>query len=455
MATPILNTVNSYSVSDGVTLTFNANYGTNLVRGSIVTIMDMESNILAYHIYIPSTYADAATTHILPSKQALINESTTPIAYSSATTYNVDAVVSYENATYICIAPTTGNAPTDEAYWMLLGNAVGTFSYISEDFATDYINEKQYQYYIETFTSYDSALNLIGRSDNSNKRSAWTLPQPTVTIDNIGTDGIIDTTSYTIGVTYNTNIQTAIINTVYNPPKTVAINLYQNINGDWQLVQESGTMYNGGTMINQNEYYMNYTFTGLGNGLEYKITTTITSLLGMVAIGESNTFTVQAQTYELGAFSVENDGCNGRIVITSDIVSIDGESDVEPSGGEIDLTNSTAIWRQGFSFTNNWTTRLWGYNFKVAESVPSNDRILHLASSASDGVIDAYILQDVTDDTKIKVGLYVYPRGYNSVVEYFESDSVSIASITSSTPLYILIGFDYDNTGSYFVKATV
>ena len=70
MATPILNTVNSYSVSDGVTLTFNANYGTNLVRGSIVTIMDMESNVLAYHIYIPSTYAEAATTHILPSKQA-------------------------------------------------------------------------------------------------------------------------------------------------------------------------------------------------------------------------------------------------------------------------------------------------------------------------------------------------------------------------------------------------
>lgn len=455
MATPILNTVNSYSVSKGVTLSFSANYGTNLVRGSIVTIMDMGSNILASHIYIPSTYAEAATTHILPSKQALINESTTPTAYSSTTTYNIDDVVSYNSATYICINPTIGNLPTDEAYWMLLGDVVGAFSYISENFSSDYIDEKQYQYYIQTFVSYDSSLTLLGRSSNSNKRSAWVLPQPTITISDIGVDGIIDTTSYTIGVTYNTNMQSSIVNTVYNPPKTVSFNLYQYINNEWEIVQDSGVLYNGGTMINQGEYYMNYSFNGLGDKLQYKVVATITSLLGMEAVGESNVFTVEAQTYELGAFSLENDGCNGRVIITSNIITIEGESDVEPSGGEIDLTNSTAIWQQGFSFTNNWTMRLWGYNFKIADSIPSDDRILHLSSSTTGGVIDAYVLQDGSDNTRVKVGLYVYPKGYDDIVEYFESDSVLLADITSATPLYILIGFDYDNTGSYYIKATV
>ena len=226
--------------------------------------------------------------------------------------------------------------------------------------------------------------------------------------------------------------------------------------GDFILYQSSGDVYNGGTMLTPTDYYMNYNFSGLVNGEQYQVKVTVHSLLGMIAIGISNVFTINADVYEIGAFTTEGDYCNGRIVVQSDIRIIEGRSDVVPEDGEIDLTNSTAIWNTGFSFTNNWTIRLWGYDFNVAESVPSEDRILHLSSSTTNGVLDAYMLEDASDNTKVKIGLYVYPIGYaDSVAQYYESNSVVKSSITSSTPLFILIGFDYDNAGAYTVKISV
>lgn len=457
MATPTLNTISSYSVDDGVTLTFNANYGTNLVRGSVLTIMDMYDNVLAWHIYIPDTYASASTTHVLPSKQALINESTSPNAYDATTAYAIDNIVSYQGATYKCIRANTGILPDDTTYWKWLGDAVGAFSYIDEDFVTDYINEQQYQYSIQTFVAYEDDLTLSGRSGSSNKASTWALPNPTITIDTIGTNNVIDTTSYTIGVTYNTNIQTSIINNVYNPPKTVEFELYESIGGDWVLSQSSGVVYNGGTMLNENDYYMNYTFKGMNNGSSYKVSVHIISLLGMATNGESNTFTVNANTYQLGAFSVENDGCNGCIVIKSDIVNIEGESEVSPEDGELDLRGGEGCeWSEGVSFTNNWTTRIWVYDPIVAPEISVENAVVHLGSSTTNGAIDAYILEDPSDSDYIKIGLYVYPTGYeHSVVTYIESNSVLLSSISQATPLCIAFGFDYDNTGSYFVKAIV
>ena len=456
MATPTLNTISSYSVDDGVTLTFNANYGTNLVRGSVLTIMDMYDNVLAWHIYIPSTYASASTVHVLPSKQALINESTTPSAYNSSTAYSVDDIVAYQGATYKCVVANTGDLPTSDS-WVLLGNVVGKFSYIDQDFVTDYINEQQYQYNIQTFVSYENDLILNGRSGNSNKVSAWALPNPTIIIDTIGTNNIINTTSYTIGATYNTNIQTSIINDVYNPPKTVEFELYELTGGEWELIQTSGVVYNGGTMVNEDSYYMNYTFKGMSNGSTYKVAMRITSLLGMVVKGESNAFSIDAVVYQLGAFSVNNDGCSGRIIIKSDIINISGRSEVEPEDGEIDLSGGDGCtWSEGLSFTNNWTSRIWLYNPMIAPSISSEYAVAHLGSSSTGGVIDIYVLEDNSDTDYVKVGLYIYPVGYEgSVVTYIESNSVPLASISQSTPLCIAFGFDYNNTGSYFVKAMV
>lgn len=43
--------------------------------------------------------------------------------YNSATTYGVGDSVSYGNSSYICILPTTGNAPTNTTYWQLLASS--------------------------------------------------------------------------------------------------------------------------------------------------------------------------------------------------------------------------------------------------------------------------------------------------------------------------------------------
>ena len=41
-------------------------------------------------------------------------------AYSGATAYVVDDIVTYSNETYICILASTGNLPTDTTYWTKL-----------------------------------------------------------------------------------------------------------------------------------------------------------------------------------------------------------------------------------------------------------------------------------------------------------------------------------------------
>lgn len=451
MTTPILDIVPSYDVSSGVTLDFNSNYGTNLVRGSQVTIRDQNNNILATHIYIPNTYALASTQHIIPSKQALINESVTPSAYSASTTYNIDAVVSYLNKTYICIQQASGIAPTNDAYWQLLVNGVAPVAYVSDNFETAYVNEKQLQYYVTIFVGYRVVANqvvLSGESGASNTRGAWTLPTPTVTIDNIGESGSIATTSYTLGINYNTN-QVATISKVYNPPQQILLNLYRRVGSNWELFQTSGEIYNSGSQLSDTSYYMNYSFEGMVNGDTYYIELQLQTLLGMSVTTQSNQFTINATTYQISSFSVENDSCNGRVIITSDIVDIYGESSSEPIDGELDITNGGyCTWTEGLSFTNNWTMRFWGYDFTVADTIPSDQRVVHLTSAESNGVIDGYFVEV---ENGYRFDLYVYPIGYDGVTNYYQSNIVSTLG-SQTNPLCVLVGFDYDSSGSYYVQ---
>lgn len=455
MATPTLNIINSYSVDDGVTLTFDANYGTNLVRGSVLTIMDMNDKVLAWHIYIPDTYTTASTTHVLPSKTALLNESVTPNAYNDTTSYVIDDIVAYNGSTYKCVKANTGNAPDTSDSWVLLGNVVGKFSYVSTNFLTHYINEKQYQYTIQTFVSYQSDLTLNGKSGDSNKVSAWVLPTPTIDIDTIGINNVIETTSYTIGITYSTNIQTSIINQVYNPIKTIEFELQTWKGNEWITYKKSDVLYNSGTLLLDGVYYLNYTFNGMTNGDSYRVVANATSILGMTTSGVSNTFVVNAKTYQLDAFSVDGDSCNGRIEIKSNIINIEGESSTTPQEGEIDLGNEDwCKWGDGLAFTNNWTARFWVYDITIADEIPSTQYIVRFKSKITNGIIEIYAIQDASNENNCKLGLYVYPTGYeSSVPTYLESNSVPISSVTQANPLCIAVGFDYDNSGSYFIKA--
>jgi hypothetical protein len=47
-------------------------------------------------------------------------------AYNAGTTYGVNDVVSYQNSSYVCIAPSTGNLPTNTSFWALMAQAGAT-----------------------------------------------------------------------------------------------------------------------------------------------------------------------------------------------------------------------------------------------------------------------------------------------------------------------------------------
>ena len=56
----------------------------------------------------------------------------------------------------------------------------------------------------------------------------------------------------------------------------------------------------------------------------------------------------------------------------------------------------------------------------------------------------------IEDPNGYRFDLYVYPSGYDGVSSYFQSNVVNGLG-TQSNPLCILIGFDYDNSGTYYV----
>ena len=453
MATPILDIVPSYDVNNGVTLTFNSNYGTNLIRGSQVVIRDQNQNVIARHTYIPNTYNEASTRHIIPSKQALLNESVAPNAWDGDTvTYPVDAIVTYNNDTYCCIKATTlGILPTDEEYWVKVATGEATLSYVSSDFNTKYVNEAQLQFSITVFVGYTISnyiVSFVGESFNSNIRSAWALPNATVTFDAIPAS--IDTTSYTLGLTYNTN-QTSSAGRVYAPPQSMEFTLYSLNDTEWEQVGDTNFIYNSGSRLNDTLYYANYSLYSLANGNKYKVRVKINSLLGMTTQAETPPFTVNATTYQISSFEVINDSCNGKVDIVSRIVDVSGESNVTPENSELDLSNDGdyCTWNQGLGFTNNWTSRFWGYDFHVTDDVNDpTQAILHFESDVTGGVIDGYMVEDPNG---YRFDLFIYPSGYGGVSSYFQSNVVDNLG-TQVNPLCILIGFDYDNFGTYYVR---
>lgn len=452
MATPILDIVPSYDVDTGVTLTFNSNYGTNLIRGSQVIIRDENQNVIAKHIYIPNTYNEASTQHIIPSKQALLNESVVPNAWDDTVAYSIDTIVTYGGDTYRCIKATTlGVLPTDEEYWIKVATGEATLAYTSSDFSTKYANETQLQFLITVFVGYTISSHVvyfIGESFNSNVRSAWVLPEATVVFDTIPAS--IDTTSYTLGLTYNTN-QVLSVGRVYNPPQSMEFTLYRLDDGAWEQVGDKDLIYNSGSQISNSSYYANYSLYSLANGNEYKVHVIINSLLGMTTQAETSTFTVDATTYQISSFKVINDSCNGKVNIISEIVDVVGESNVTPANSELNLTgvDTYCTWNQGLGFTNNWTSRFWAYDLHVTDNVNDpTQAIIHYESSVTGGVIDGYMVEDPNG---YRFDLFVYPSGYDGVSSYFQSNVVDNVG-TQANPLCILIGFDYDNSGTYYVQ---
>lgn len=91
----------------------------------------------------------AGVGFILVGTRAPIAAVSTPIqfftwrnVYSGSTTYNVNDVVSYHGQVYVCVSPTTGNAPPNATFWNLMAGGFawqGTYNNATAYFPNDIV----------------------------------------------------------------------------------------------------------------------------------------------------------------------------------------------------------------------------------------------------------------------------------------------------------------------------
>jgi hypothetical protein len=173
-----------------------------------------------------------ATTGNLPTNgtywQQVSNTNTSEFigAYNGATAYVIGNQVSYLGGYYICIANTTGNAPTNTSYWQQISNAEAYLG--SYNGGTAYVVGQQVSY----LGSFWICISATTGNAPSTTSSYWTL---------LGTSVILlgawsGSTAYVAGneVTYNGNIFRALqANTNQTPPTPPATNAY------WQCIGPS------------------------------------------------------------------------------------------------------------------------------------------------------------------------------------------------------------------------
>jgi hypothetical protein len=145
-------------------------------------------------------------------------------AYVAITAYVIDDGVSYAGSSYICIAPTTGNLPTDASFWNLL-SAMGTpgVSGISGSLTTQFTTQTSINV-VHNFNGYPAVQVLEGTtviiplSIVHNTPNDYTVTLTTATSGNIistlggvSTTVVSKSTSYTILATDNLILATAAI----------------------------------------------------------------------------------------------------------------------------------------------------------------------------------------------------------------------------------------------------
>lgn len=178
-----------------------------------------------YYICIAATTGNVPTNPTYWQVVSAPNASEFIGAYSGTTAYLPGNQVTYLGSYYICIASTTGNAPTNVTYWQLI-STTNTYIYLGAyNGATAYVvgNEVSYQ------GSFWICISTTTGNAPSTSSSFWTLLGTSVIL--IGAWSSV--TAYVQGneVTYNGNVFQALqANTNQVPPTPPGTSAY------WQLM---------------------------------------------------------------------------------------------------------------------------------------------------------------------------------------------------------------------------
>ena len=184
-------------------------------------------------------------------------------------------------------------------------------------------------------------------SAESNTVVFYCYKTPIVGFDGTSTDGSIHVTNSTYTVVAN-----------YAQEQHDALVQYQVILYD----QDKALVYNPGIKY-QTEYSTSFdqTFTGLENDKYYYVRATGKTVHDMfVDSGYQLIFAHYENPEVFSKLDLVNDSKGGRIVITSNLVSItgkmaDGKEPVYINGEMIDLRDGKLIFSEGFSLPENWT----------------------------------------------------------------------------------------------------
>lgn len=277
-------------------------------------------------------------------------------------------------------------------------------------------------YYNATLTVFDAEGN---ESPASIPIQFWCYSTPVLTFTNLPNNNIINNTSFNFQFSY-TQAENEALN-------SYVVNLF---NASQVQISTSGILYaDNGTP----PYTGNYTFTGFENNSTYYIQVNGLTVEGTSISTVLQQFSVQYTRPDIFTLMQLNNNCDeGYITITSNIVSIEGESNPSPptyiDDKEVDLTEegSWVQWNDGFSITGNMLTRLW---FRK----PNNYSTIMQMSNTDGQIITLNFMLGYENNSTQDMGAYVeaYIQSVQGLEYYIFSNFVTPLSDTQYYTLFL------------------
>ncbi len=244
-------------------------------------------------------------------------------------------------------------------------------------------NGVYYNFYFRTYDINDN------ESPMSNIIPFRCYNTPTIVITNIPDDGIIDSTTFTVRATYN-QAQKELMDFA----KFILYDQQENV------IFESENIYN----TNEPPFNISYTFSGLDNDTNFKVSVKCVTLNRTVVESEREFFTTRYYTPSMfSVIELENNCEEGYVKIKNnfkltDYISNPADIGTNPKylkDGKLNLTEDGTYvkWIQGFNIENDFTLRLFIEN-------PNIDKICILGENQER--IDLSFIEDYPYGENVK-----------------------------------------------------
>lgn len=241
------------------------------------------------------------------------------------------------------------------------------------------------QYYEASLVTFNAAGD---QSAQSNKIQFYCYTTPTLTITNLTSGGVV------LGSSIELDIE-------YNQAESEPLNTYSVILYDQSMtpIASSGVLYAGSATV---PLTVNYTITELENGSFYYVAASGVTINNTEISTQNYNFTVNySEPTGQTLLQLSNNCVGGYITVQANISAIQGEVSPEPpiyiEDSELDLTNASVEWNEGYTIPGNFTCLIKGRNFKdyqkVATFTDENGGILtidYMLGYNDDQVLQSY-----------------------------------------------------------------